>query len=413
MIFKKNIYFYLDIIIFLIPLFLVLGPTYVNIYIFLLVILFFLILFNHYKNSFLVIFSLPFFRYLLLFWFYICLNSFFSTDIFNALRASLSFGRFILVAMVIGYFGFRYYSYELAQKVCLIIISLVVFDILFQFIFGADILGYRVEPNRFSGPFGKELVAGAYLYKISPIILSLIIYNFFFNSNFYNKILSIFFVFVFLFTILITGERTSFLLTLIFLFSIIFLAAINTNKKKIYLLISSFFLFFLFIFSLLLSSVKIRYLEMIQIVSNFYNSSYGKLWNSGYRLWLNHPLNGVGLKNFRVDCDIELADINKATGHQLCSTHPHNFLLELLSETGLVGTSLFILFIANFYIYIFKDWKISLRKKEHFVLFSLMISIFLIICPIFTSGSFYTTWNGSFLWVLIGYSIYIKSILKT
>ena len=35
-----------------------------------------------------------------------------------------------------------------------------------------------------------------------------------------------------------------------------------------------------------------------------------------------NPLNGVGVKNFRVDCDIELNDLRPENGHQLCSSHP-------------------------------------------------------------------------------------------
>ena len=70
---------------------------------------------------------------------------------------------------------------------------------------------------------------------------------------------------------------------------------------------------------------------MTSILNNFNQSSYGKLFNSGYRLWQNNVIFGVGIKNFRVECDKQLEDILPNNPAQLCSTHPHNLYLELLS----------------------------------------------------------------------------------
>tara|TARA_B110000114_G_C14945602_1_gene338200 strand:+ start:247 stop:711 length:465 start_codon:yes stop_codon:yes gene_type:complete len=141
---------------------------------------------------------------------------------------------------------------------------------------------------------------------------------------------------------------------------------------------------------------------MTSILNNFNQSSYGKLFNSGYRLWQNNVIFGVGIKNFRVECDKQLEDILPSNPAQLCSTHPHNLYLELLSETGLVGT---FIFITLFFVYFKgvlsqKIW--DLKKKRNCIILSLIISSLLIIWPIGTSGSFFTTWNGSYLWIQIG-----------
>ena len=80
-----------------------------------------------------------------------------------------------------------------------------------QYFFGKDLFGYVGRANRFSGLFGNELVAGAFLWKISAPIIGLIFYERVINKNKkYN-----FFMIAFLIipiTILITGERTSFLM---------------------------------------------------------------------------------------------------------------------------------------------------------------------------------------------------------
>ena len=46
-------------------------------------------------------------------------------------------------------------------------------------------------------------------------------------------------------------------------------------------------------------AIKSRYFDMANIIKNFDQSSYGKLFNSGYRLWIKNPIFGVGVKNFR------------------------------------------------------------------------------------------------------------------
>ena len=41
-------------------------------------------------------------------------------------------------------------------------------DLIYQFIFGVDMLGFKQDlssANKFSGPFGDELIAGSYLQK--------------------------------------------------------------------------------------------------------------------------------------------------------------------------------------------------------------------------------------------------------
>ena len=72
---------------------------------------------------------------------------------------------------------------------------------------------------------------------------------------------------------------------------------------------------------------------------------------------------GVGVKNFRVECDIQL-DNREPIQHPLCSSHPHNLYLEILSETGIIGSIIFVTFILLLIKYIFKDFKINSSEKE-------------------------------------------------
>ena len=72
---------------------------------------------------------------------------------------------------------------------------------------------------------------------------------------------------------------------------------------------------------------------------------------------------GAGTKNYRKICYRKEYNFETKNNHQLCSTHPHNYVLELLSETGLLG-------LISFYFiffYLFKDFGLlqkSFTKKS-------------------------------------------------
>ena len=72
--------------------------------------------------------------------------------------------------------------------------------------------------------------------------------------------------------------------------------------------------------------------EKIYIFSKLHHGHYV----SAYNLFVEKPIFGNGVNSFRNKC--------KKYDHEFnCSTHPHNFFLQILSELGLVG-SLFYIF---------------------------------------------------------------------
>ena len=84
-----------------------------------------------------------------------------------------------------------------------------------------------------------------------------------------------------------------------------------------------------------------------------------------------------------------------------CSNHPHNYYLELLSETGIIGTGLVVIF----FLILLKD-SFNLLKKynqriksEVVLIIPFIIALFLEIWPIKSSGSFFTTWGATFFWL--------------
>ena len=155
---------------------------------------------------------------------------------------------------------------------------------------------------------------------------------------------------------------------------------------------------------------KARTNDLISILSNFYSSSYGRLYESSFLLFEKKPFFGVGFKNYRVDCDNQI-DPRPNSPWQFCSTHPHNLYLEILTETGIIGFVLFFLIFYYFFIYVLNKIKNNIPNKNYQKYSSLiyvnLLIIFIYLWPLKTSGSFFTTWNASFFWLNLGFVLLI------
>ena len=124
--------------------------------------------------------------------------------------------------------------------------------------------------------------------------------------------------------------------------------------------------------------------------------------SSAIKIWIDKPLIGVGTKNYRKICDRDEYNFETKNNHQLCSTHPHNYVLELLSETGLMGLISFYLI----FFYLVRDFelvkKILQKNLDHLNIKFSIISLFVILWPISTTGSILTNKSSIVLWFVFG-----------
>ena len=63
-----------------------------------------------------------------------------------------------------------------------------------------------------------------------------------------------------------------------------------------------------------------------------FTHQHDSLIRTAYKMFEDQPLLGHGPKMFRVICK----DEKYAKGVSPCMTHPHNFYVQLLAETGIV-----------------------------------------------------------------------------
>ena len=122
-------------------------------------------------------------------------------------------------------------------------------------------------------------------------------------------------------------------------------------------------------------------------------------------MFKDKPIFGHGPRAFKkLSCDEY--KINQFS----CSSHPHNFYLQLLSETGIIGFFLLFLFFLYICMILFIEIFTS-KKKLTFELQLLIVSIFINLFPITQTGNFLSNWNSIALYLPIGFYFGIKKIL--
>tara|TARA_B100001093_G_scaffold306605_1_gene292631 strand:- start:932 stop:2242 length:1311 start_codon:yes stop_codon:yes gene_type:complete len=400
----------------------------------------FLILFFLYKNRNLDLYKDKKVLFLFFFSIYVAVNAFFQIHD-NLKISSFFFFRYTLLSLSI-YFTLNYLNENLNKdnKKILLIIGFIFLGIFFdsylQFFTGENLFGYKIIQKRISSLFGSELILGTFLFKLLPLCLFLLLFVCT-NKELekYSKILT-FFLCLYFTVIYIAGGRTAFFLMLMFIFFIIFF--INNLRKifSISILFLTIFIFFTSIFDMGKSDPfnRVFIKTFNQITNNIYldkqdNISFKKEINKtnkgenlknfkifsydhnghyvlAYNLFKENPIFGIGPKGFRYFC--RSVEYNPKIG--VCSTHPHNFLMQILTETGFVGLIFYFygLFFVIMNIYKVFSKNTLTNEKNNFLIIS--IGLILIFFPFIPNGNFFNNWISIINFYYIG--IYLYSYKK-
>lgn len=396
---------YLSLYISLFPLAIILRSFTLNSYIVLASLIF--IFFYLKKKIKINKYYIRIFKYFFLFFLYIFILSFFSIEPIKALKSSLSQIRFIFFSFFVIFF-LKEVNINIIFRIFLIILVFVSLDGLVQFVFGTNLLGFNVANYtpyyRVSGIFRDELILGAFLTYLGIPVLG------YYYSNLANldnkeKILLSTFSFVLWFVIFISGERINFLVFSLFI-ALLSLYFFNLKKTIIVITIG------IVIFSGFVGyheKLHEKYSHFKNIIVNFENSNYGYIYSRAISVWLDRPIFGTGLENYRYNCDRKYPYNKKVHEHPTCQTHPHNFILEMLTETGVIGTILFSVFFTSiFSINIFNIKKFYNRK--YLVMYSSLFVLIMYLFPIKSAGSFFSTFSASLFW--FNFSLFVFYVNK-
>jgi len=159
--------------------------------------------------------------------------------------------------------------------------------------------------------------------------------------------------------------------------------------------------------------------EKIYLI-NINPSPHIRLFLTAIDTWKKNIIFGNGIKSFRVDCsklqslEYNLGeDIMKFKKNRLCSNHPHNYYLEILTETGIVGFFIFLILGLLFIFFILKNLKVFKKNNiENLVLLGSTISLILEIIPFKVSGSIFTTNNTTYIILLLAIILSYRKLVN-
>ena len=342
-----------------------------------------------------------FFQIFIILWLYLLLNILISADFSLSIIRNFFFIKFLFVIISFKFFLNDKYLLNKILLTWTVILSIISFDVIFEFIMGHNLVGFTSPmPNeRVVSFFKDELIVGGYILAFYfPII----------GFQLYKKKIFIAFLLGLLFTvaILLSGERSSFFKLLLALFLFI-LFVLKNNKYKIilFLLLTSLITTMLFN-----DRIKWRYYETIKRYStvdikNLYettlNTKYINQSLLTYEILKDNKLFGVGNKNYFNSC-IKL-EKNLAIK---CYTHPHQIYYEFLSEHGIIGSMIIII---SLFMLLYKKNNL-LTKSNTNLLFIFKIYCIISLIPLIPTGSFFSSYNMALFWINFSFFEIFKKI---
>ena len=162
------------------------------------------------------------------------------------------------------------------------------------------------------------------------------------------------------------------------------------------------------IFTLTFANVKSRMIDDTLRETNIFGNNVNLFsplhqahYKSAYKMFLDKPITGVGPKIFREACFEKEYFVD--TG---CANHPHNTYIQLLAETGLIGTIPVVLALFTICIIFFRHiFSIISSKSRYLSDFQVCLysAILITLWPIIPTGNFFHNWLSIIYFLPIGF----------
>ena len=351
----------------------------------------------------------PWIRIALFTWIYLIFDAMLAVyDVKIALHRSIEWIRFPLFAAAFAFWLLpQDPDFKILRRFLPVLLILVAFDALLQFVIGHDIFGFQRSPymGRLTGPFGDNVVVGLFLlrlvFPVTGLLFAHVFRNYFQHRYF---ILPLVFALIIGTTILLSGERMAFIL-FVFCSGLFFLGA--RSLRRLIFAGGSLFLVAAIISVMLSPELHNRFVTFTKpAVENFDGSSYGAIFHNAIITWKTSPITGVGPKNFFAACStlgIKGGFRDEATWDSKfsCARHPHNPYMEWLTETGVIGLGFFLAMIAI--------WASVIRRNlqqtdmaKYYIALGFAVGMVPFLWPFMAVTSFFINWSAILFWWVLG-----------
>tara|TARA_B100001093_G_scaffold124158_1_gene116765 strand:+ start:280 stop:1596 length:1317 start_codon:yes stop_codon:yes gene_type:complete len=348
------------------------------------------------------------------------------------LNKSLVFLRYLLFLLVVNCMvRKKLIDFKLFFIFNLVVISFVSLDVIYQSQTGTNFFGMTTTFYHNPGIFGDELIAGGYIQKFWTFSIFSIPLFFFKNKNYI--LLYILFFLIGACGIVFAGNRMPIIMFFIFTPLVIFFL------KKLKIITVLCFLFSIGItynhynsdlwikmwYNSFFDNVKhITYAFKNEFDKEFRKKSFSQeqlkekqakryVFGSGHintfltgiDVWNDKPIIGNGIKSFRKQCRTK--DFVKY--NRVCNQHPHNYYLEILDNTGLIGfIALGTAAIILIYDKIILFRKVKNNDTNKLIFYAFLMALLIEMFPIKSTGSFFATFNASYIFLIVGLMINLE-----
>lgn len=335
-------------------------------------------------------------------WLYICARDYFTHDL-GPWQRSLGWVRFLLFAAALQWWLLPDAATRKRLLTSMAVtVGFLVLDTLLQYWRGTDLFGRPAVDfegaalPRLTGPFSNPRVGVTMLWLMFPALLAGML-----HERPHVRLLGFAGAALAALAIYVSGERMANLLMLTG-FGVSFLLIARLRKP---LLLSA-----------LLAALAGAWLGMndpllvkrqIELTRNeiagFWQSPYGQTWVSAWKIGKEHPLAGVGAKQFRAECrKPEYGATDKEALIYRCPMHTHNIYLERLVEHGAIGLALFVMLLAALFWPVLKNWR---QWYADPVAVGLVLTLALRLWPINAQTSQYPAYSAVPFWLFVGWML--------
>ena len=323
------------------------------------------------------------------FWFWCLIAGAISPDPSYAMGEAFIWFRFPLFAMATAFWLARDKRLLYAMLVSTALGLMVMCCIL-----TAEILIVGQQSGRLSWPYG-DMVPGNYVAKVGlPVVTVIVALAVSVKGQLatFSGIAALFSMVV----SVMTGERINFLISAC---GGMLAGLVWKPKWARYLgLVAAIVLAVIGLFSAL-PRVASRYTErFIRGVTDFETSVWWHTLNGGWQVAKDNLLVGIGTANYRNIAETALEGIPFTKP----DPHPHNFYLQFLLETGVIGLVLGVIFLWSI---IWTCFRASLSNRDNVIVATAWVIPFGLFWPIATSGDFFGQWNNIFMWSAVALAV--------